>query len=176
MPNRTCPRCERRLPYAGRRCVHCEWKVGEPGREPVGRRSVVVRALLVALLATGAVGLAYRHAPALADWYAGFAARYLPGAASSYAPASTEDGAFFYCARQVSRKMEGEFSVETFPARQNGETVELGEGRYRIASFVDEARIDGERVRYNFTCTVQFQRGRWVLQELEVTPRLAAAG
>ena len=31
-------------------------------------------------------------------------------------PVETEPGAFFYCARQVSRKMQGRFSVETFDA------------------------------------------------------------
>lgn len=175
MPNRTCPRCARRLPYAGRRCIHCDWKVGDPGREPRGLRTQVVRMLVVVLLATGAVGLAYRHAPTLADWYAGFAAQYLPDAASSFGPAATEAGAFFYCARQVSRRMEGEFSVETFPSRESARTTELGVGRFQFVSYVDEARLDGSRVRYQFTCTVHFERGRWVLQELELTPRLADA-
>ena len=32
MPKRSCPHCARRLPYAGRRCVHCGWTVDAPER------------------------------------------------------------------------------------------------------------------------------------------------
>ena len=169
MPKRSCPHCARRLPYAGRRCIHCGWTTGAAD---FARGAGVVwwrraRTWAVAITIAGAVTaqFAYRNATDLADWYAGFAARFLPEGASSFAPADTEPGAYFYCARQVSKKMEGEFSVETFDAA-GSRTVPLGEGRYRIESAVDQARRSGERVRHDFTCTVRYESGRWVLEEL----------
>src|SRR5690606_23072524 len=105
----------------------------------------------------------------------GFAARNLPASASSFAPTETESGAYFYCARQVAKRMSGEFSVETFPSQQESDLVALGGGRYRVASFVDETREDGTRVRYGWVCSVAYQRGRWTLEDLDVTQRFATA-
>jgi hypothetical protein len=116
-------------------------------------------------------GAAYQHAPAIADWYAGFAARHLPPGASSFAPTSTSTGAFFYCARQVARRM-GELSVETFPSEEESRTVELGADRYRIESSVEQSRADGASTRVPFTCTTHFDHGRWVLEDLTM-PEMA---
>ena len=69
--------------------------------------------------------------------------------------------------------MEGEFSVETFDAA-GSRTVPLGEGRYRIESAVDQARRSGEQVRHDFSCTVRYEAGRWVLEELKVQEFAAA--
>ena len=175
MPKRSCPRCNRRLPYAARRCIHCEWSHREEeAREPQSLQSRGRAWLLVlALAALVGGGMAYRNADSLAYWYADFAARHLPSSLSSWAPVDTDAGAFFYCARQVARRMDGEFSVETFPSLDQSRSVTLGEGRYRIASFVEEAREDGDRVRHEFVCTVQYARGRWVLEDLELVTNLA---
>jgi hypothetical protein len=116
-------------------------------------------------------GAAYQHAPAIADWYAGFAAHHLPPGASSFAPTSTSTGAFFYCARQVARRM-GELSVETFPSEEESRTVELGADRYRIESSVEQSRADGASTRVPFTCTTHFDHGRWVLEDLTM-PEMA---
>src|SRR5690242_19703329 len=154
MPLRSCPDCARRLPYAGRRCIHCGWTARQEGTgRGAGRRrrGKAITALLVALSLLAA-GAAYEHAPAIADWYAGFAARHLPPGASSFAPTSTSTGAFFYCARQVARRM-GELSVETFPSEEESRTVELGADRYRIEASVEQSRADGGSVRMPFTCT-----------------------
>jgi hypothetical protein len=110
--------------------------------------------------------VATQNADALAEWYANFAAYHLPEQMSSYALADTERGAFFYCARQVAREMDGEFSVETFPSLTESYAEALGDGRYRIESWVEEARLDGESIRHGFTCTVRYQSGRWALEEL----------
>ena len=110
---------------------------------------------------------AHRNAAELADWYADVSMRFLPSATSSLAPADTDNGAFVYCARQVARKMEGKSSVETFGGSDT-RTVVLGAGRYRIESVVDEARVGGQQVRHDFTCTVRLEEGRWVLEELQV--------
>ena len=173
MPRRRCPECERRLPYAGRRCIHCEWSVRAEGTyaSPRGRgswRAVVVGAVLLAATAAGV-----RNAPLLADWYAGFAAENLWAGASSFAPAETESGAYFFCARQVAKRLNSDYSVETFPSASEGELRSLGDGRYRVESFVDEAREDGTGVRYAFVCSVAFERGRWNLEELNLTERFA---
>jgi hypothetical protein len=171
MPNRSCPHCARRLPYAGRRCIHCGWTVGsadfEQGAGVVWWRRARTWAVALALMSAVAAQFAYRNANDLADWYAGFAARFLPDGASSFAPTDTEPGAFFYCARQVSKKMDGEFSVETFDAA-GSTTVPLGGGRYRIESAVEQASQSGQQVRHGFVCTVRFEGGRWVLEELKV--------
>lgn len=179
MARNRCPHCDRRLPYAGRRCVHCGWSVLEadfaPGEGVAWWRR---RALWIAVTGTvllAGVGIGYRNAPRLADWYASFAAQNLPESASSFAPAETAAGAFFYCARQVAKEMDGDFSVETFPSQEDSELVALGGGRYRIASFVDETRQDGTRVRYEFVCSVAYESGRWVLEDLDLAERFATA-
>ena len=138
------------------------------------RRPALWTALVALMLAT-VVGYGYRNAPLLADWYAGFAADNLPEAASSFAPTETETGAYFYCARQVAKRMRGQFSVETFPSQDESQTRELGTGKYQVESYVDEARADGQRVRYTFVCTVNYDRGRWVLEKLDLSERFATA-
>ncbi len=173
MPNRSCPSCHRRLPYAARRCLRCDWSYPESeSREGVAGSS---RALVVGIALAGMLGggLGYRNADSIASWYADFAARRLPSSLSSWAPTDTDAGAFFFCARQVSRRMDGDLSVETFPSLDQTRSVTLSEGRYRIASFVEEAREDGERVRHQFVCTVHFERGRWVLENLDMVRNLA---
>lgn len=177
MAKRTCPKCNRRLPYAARRCLHCDWSHadGEAGERSL-RSRVRVWALVLAIVGVVGGGMAYRNAESIAFWYASFAARYLPSSLSSWAPTDTDAGAFFYCARQVARRMEGDFSVETFPSLAQSRSETLGQGRYRIASFVDEARADGEQVRHEFVCTVQYAGGRWVLEDLDLVRNLARAG
>lgn len=178
MPKRSCPRCNRRLPYAGRRCVHCQWsqRDGEPvaaSRSFWSRGRVWVLVLLLVGMAGGSV--AYRNADDIAFWYASFAAWHLPSSLSSFAPTDSDTGAFFFCARQVSRRMDGHFSVETFPSLSQGQAQRLGDGRYQIQSFVDEMREGGGRVRHDFRCTVQYSRGRWVLEDLDLTTSYADA-
>ena len=119
------------------------------------------------------LGMAYHNAPQLADWYAGFAAEYLMAESSSLTDSDRDSEAFYFCIRQVAKQMEEEYSVETFPSASEGELRSLGDGRYRVESFVDEAREDGTRVRYAFVCSVAFERGRWNLEELNLTERFA---
>lgn len=172
MPNRTCPTCLKRLPYAGRRCRHCGWKVQagvdhSAGREARRRRQLIVAGVLVLFLVATA-GVMARNAEGIADWYAGFAAEHLAQPFSAFAPTDTDLGAYFYCARLVSRQMDGDFSVETFPDPGDHTTLALGERRYRVVSFVEQARDDGERVRHDFSCTVRYDHGRWVLEKLDL--------
>lgn len=178
MARSRCPHCDRYLPYAGRRCVHCGWSVRDVGLEAGAGVAWWRKRRLWGIVAAGllliGIQYAYRNAPLLADWYASFAAENLPAAASSFAPTETEAGAFFYCARQVSRRMNGEFSVETFPSQQESQLISLGGGKYQVESFVDEAREDGRQIRYTFVCTVAFNGGRWVLEKLDLTERLAS--
>ncbi|CAN5794461.1 hypothetical protein BH23GEM6_BH23GEM6_01970 [soil metagenome] len=171
MPNRTCPSCLKRLPYAGRRCVHCGWTpqsgVDQDLRRASRRRQTLLAAIFMIFLVGGG-SMLIRNAPALADWYAGFAAERLAQPFSSLAPVRSESGAYFYCARQVARQMDGDFSVETFPAPDESKTMALGAQRYLIVSYVDQARDDGNHVRHDFSCTVRYDKGRWVLEKLEM--------
>jgi len=171
MPNRSCPHCARRLPYAGRRCIHCGW-TSDAQNLPKGAgiswwRRTQVWAVVVATFSLLVVQYAYRNATALADWYANFAARFLAEDASSFAPVYSETGAFVYCARQVARKMDGKFSVETFDGAAT-RTVALGDRRYRVQSVVEEALQTGREIRHDVTCTVRYERGRWILEDLKV--------
>lgn len=171
MPRRDCPQCRKRLPYAARRCALCGWLHFAPIDETRAARAARRRtALWVMVALTFAVGggIATTRAAEFADWYAGFAAQHLPERASSFAPIETDRGAFLFCARRVARTMANDQSVETFPRLDQTEMDELGGSRFRIRSWVDEERVDGQRVRHGFTCTVRFERGRWALEELVV--------
>jgi hypothetical protein len=132
------------------------------------RRRQILWGVVLLLFTAGTGSVMVRNAPTLADWYAGFAAERLAQPFSSFAPVATDASAFFYCARQVARQMEGEFSVETFPAPDASTIHTLGERRFRIVSFVEQARESGERVRHDFACTVRQDRGRWVLEDLDM--------
>jgi hypothetical protein len=81
MRRRSCPHCARRLPYAGRRCVHCDWVKGarhQPGAAVAWWRRTVVWGLLVGVFLVVAGQYAYRNAAAIADWYTNYATQYLP--------------------------------------------------------------------------------------------------
>jgi len=173
MHKRSCPSCRKRLPYAARRCLHCGWTMAEGNRMPHAtsgwRRRQLFWGGVFVLLMAGTASVALRNAEGIADWYAGFAAEHLAQPFSSWAPHETDRGAFFYCARMVARQMDGEFSVETFQASA-ATTQAVGNRRYRVISFVEQARADGERVRHDFTCEVRFDRGRWVLENLALEP------
>lgn len=176
MPRRDCPQCQRRLPYAARRCVLCGWSNHQPVDERVAavaaRRRTVIWVVIAIGLAAGS-GIATLRAAEFADWYAGFAARHLPEQASSFVLADTERGAFLFCARHVAKSIAGNDSIETFPSLSESDSDDLGDGRYRIRAWVDEARADGAQVRHAFTCTVRLEQGRWALEHLDVEERLA---
>lgn len=172
MPGRSCPSCQKRLPYAGRRCVYCGWthRDGEDlenGKRTTRRRQVLWAAIF-ALFLLGGGGLLARNAAQVADWYAGFAAQHLAHPFSSFAMSPTDAGAYFYCARQVARTMSEDFSVETFAGLDESRTEVLTAGGFRIISFVEQSRADGEVVRHDFQCTVRHERGRWTMVELEM--------
>lgn len=180
MTRTRCPHCDRRLPYAGRRCIHCDWSIHAEDAVPGGavawwRRRTLWTIVVGAMLLSG-LGMAYRNAPQLADWYAGFAAEYLTAESSSLTESDRDSEAFYFCVRQVAKQMEEEYSVETFPSLEESELKALGEGRYRVASFVDEVRESGERVRHNFTCDVSYQEGRWQLHEISLAERFVTRG
>lgn len=80
MRRRPCPGCARTLPFAARRCVHCEWKRGAGRGDGSPRRARTLRRVAVAgvLLALAAFGVSRIDPVAVADWYAEFAIRHLP--------------------------------------------------------------------------------------------------
>jgi hypothetical protein len=165
---RSCPQCRRRLPYAAQRCAVCGWlrNTGVASRRSVPWTRVGIGLATLVVLAFSAVWYSDRYLPALGDWYAGFAARSLPSSLSRLAPAETERGAFYFCARRIARQMDAEASIATFASEAESQTTRLGEGRFRVESFMEEATEDGERRRHDFACTVRYQRGQWVLEGL----------
>lgn len=164
-PNRYCNECGERLPYAAASCHRC-------GRDRYGassRRSrIPLRHWLLGLTVAAliAVGLYAQNRVVVAENYAAFAAEWLPTAASSFAPAETEEGAFYFCIRRVAKQLDSPGSVETFPSQSDATTTRIEESMYRVRGFVDQARQDGREVRRHFTCTAAYARGHWQLHEL----------
>jgi hypothetical protein len=94
MPLRDCPHCARRLPYAGRRCVHCDWVLGadhRPGAGIAWWRRTALWALAVTLFIVVAAQYAYRNAAAIADWYATYATQYRSAETSTLPPSHSAD-------------------------------------------------------------------------------------
>lgn len=138
----------------------------EAGRKAAARRSRVRTFLMVATVALVAQ-YAVRNADRLAAWYEGYASGIGSTSTSYFTEDEVGSDLFFFCARQVTRKMDGKFSVETYDASQS-KLVDLGEGRLRVESAVEEARQGGDSVRHDFSCTVRRDEGRWVLEELKI--------
>ena len=168
MPNRKCPSCRKRLPYQAKRCVACEWTPADAVEAPARFRWAPVWLAMACLMTIGGFRYADRFVPAVADWYASFAAQRLPPALSRFAPAATDPGAHFFCARRVVKELHEDGSVATFASAEETHTVPLGDGRFEVRSFVDEAREGGWQVRHGFVCTVRYQRGRWTLENLSM--------
>ena len=168
MPSRNCPSCRRRIPYSIKRCVRCGWSEADGSAVANGsaaRRYGVWVALLCITLFVG-VRYADRYMPHVADWYAGFAAQHLPDGLARLAPAATDPGALYYCARRVVKQIQEEGSVATFAGPAEARTTTLGDNRFEVRSFVDGARADGVAVRHEFVCIVRHERGQWQLEDL----------
>jgi hypothetical protein len=170
MPRRDyCSRCTKRLPAGSSRCVGCG---GRPspnvGRSGQARTAVVV--VLLGLLTVLAVGFSDRYVPAVADWYSRMVIHYLPEPALRFAPAPDEARAFYICAKSVVRAVEEEASVVTFAPESAVLAAEVGEGRYRLDSFVEEARVDGSTLQRSFTCRLRLEGDSWHIEELELEP------
>lgn len=176
MPRNNCPDCGRTLPYAGRRCARCGWvRTGEAAEAAPRRGGGLRRALMTLAVLVGLVAVGYRMSgPALGEWYAEFAASHLPAHFSRYAPVETPTGAFFACVQGVARQVSDRSAVETFPVASEENTTSMGEGRYRVQSYLEAVRDSGETVRRPFTCVVRYQAGRWKVEEVAVERALAA--
>lgn len=177
MNGRRCTRCGNRLRIRTQNCRHCGWREPTPARRPrSARRSVSYGlGLVLGLCALLFVGQRMVEPTRIADWYAEFALQHLPRQFSSVAPAASASGAYLYCIRRVVKdKLEAE-SVATFPGSTPDNTVALGDGAYRVETHVVEDRPDGDRMRWGFTCTVQYEGKRWVLQDLEMGSDAQAA-
>jgi hypothetical protein len=87
-----------------------------------------------------------------------------------FAPAPDDTRAFYVCAKSVVRAIEDEASVVTFAGGSDDVAVAIGEGLYRVVSFVDEARVDGSTLRRSFTCTLRLQGDTWELEDVELEP------
>jgi hypothetical protein len=171
MMRRRCTRCGNRLRIRSRQCRHCgarEELLAPGGSASWLRRLGTGVGILVTLLVLVFAGKWVVEPEVVADWYAEIAVQHLPRQFSSFAPSESPRGAFYYCIRRVVKDHMEPSSVATFPSTDESNTVALGEGRYRVGAHVLEDLESGERLRREFTCTANFQRGRWVLEQLNV--------
>jgi hypothetical protein len=136
----------------------------------VGRWATIAAAV-IGVVTMLAIGFSDRYVTAVSDWYTDMVIRFRAEAPMHFLAPSDDRRAFQVCARSVVKRLEDESSIATFPA---GGTLYLGEGRYRVDSFVDEAAVDGVTHRRSFSCTVQFSGSRWVLEELTLESAGAA--
>jgi hypothetical protein len=175
MPSRNCPSCRRRIPYSIKRCVRCGWSEadGPTAKAGAGARRYVLWAAVICLTLLVGVRYADRYMPHVADWYTGFAAQHLPEGLARFAPAAGDPGALYYCARRVVKQIQEEGSVATFAGPGEAQTTTLGDGRFQVRSFVDEARQDGAAVRHEFVCIVKHERGQWQLEDLAMENQAA---
>ena len=133
-----------------------------PSRAVTGA-AVTVLALTMML----AIGLSDRYVPAVSDWYSQVVIRYMPEGAL-YFTTRNDDRAFYLCARSVVRQIEDETSVVTFASHATTSTLALGDGRFRVESYVDEAIEDGPTYRRPFTCTVKQEGSSWRLEDVDL--------
>jgi hypothetical protein len=170
--SRRCDRCGNRVRIRSFRCRHCGVKAAglSDGVQPRSRlrRIGYGVSILFALGMLLVIGQRTLEPTVIADWYADLALQHLPQPFSSLAPVETSQGAFLFCIRRVVKDTLDPLSVATFPSRTDGNTVSLGGGRWQVATHVFEELENGERVRHNFRCVVQYQERRWVLEELSV--------
>jgi hypothetical protein len=166
-----CTRCGNRLRIRSRQCRHCgarEDPVPHERERSWLRRLGVGAGILAVLLVLALVGKRTVEPAVVADWYAEIAIQHLPAPFSNFAPSETSRGAFYYCIRRVVKNHMDPGSVATFPSMDPSNTVALGEGRYRVNTYVVEATEEGEQFQRAFTCTTVYERGRWVLEQMAV--------
>ncbi len=106
--------------------------------------------------------------PALSDWYARVAIEHLPMSALRLAPLTDDERAYYVCARSVVKKMDGESSIATFAASEMATTLELGDGRKVIESYVVESIEEGISQRIVFRCIVRPDDSGWVIETVEL--------
>jgi hypothetical protein len=172
-----CHRCHKRLTPGPVRCVGCGTEAGAVEAAKGGRstrRWAGLVAVVLTVAALIAVGLSDRYMSAVSDWYTDMVIRFLPGEELSFLAVPDDQQAFRVCARSVVRRIEAESSVATFPGLVGGAVDSLGEGRFRIDSFVDEASEGGAVHRRTFRCLAHFDGRRWRVEDL-VLQTLAAA-
>jgi hypothetical protein len=175
-----CPRCSQRVPNATERCLRCGahptdidlWR----RRRDTARRTTAVVVALLSVLALLAIGYSDRYLPAVSEWYTRMAIQYLPDPAARLLVGPDSRLAYHACARSVVRRVEAKTSVVTFGRQDLASAVALGEGRYRIRSYLDEAREDGAMQRRAFSCTVRLEGSRWVPEAAELETGFSLVG
>jgi hypothetical protein len=166
MARKKCLRCGKRFGSEAERCITCGSEiVAVRGR--AGRTTSAVTALLAIIALVGSVSLSDRYLPALSDWYYRMVISYLPEAALPFT-VPDNDQAFYVCARSVVRQLDNETSVVTFARLVDARTTELGNGRYSIESYVDEAVAKGVTYRRTFACTLKQNGESWMLEAVEL--------
>lgn len=68
----------------------------------------------------------------------------------------------------VKQKLKSPGSAK-FASVYDQQISDLGEGRYRITSYVDSQNSFGALIRTNYVCTVKYAgENKWVLEEFQV--------
>lgn len=179
MRRQKCPDCSKRLPYAAHWCRACGWsravRTGAvPGTRDAAGRAFRLMLTVFATLVTLVVGRMVLTSQTVVDWYADFAFQNLPSMFISVAPGASAPGAYYYCVKATAREIRGSNAVETFPSVAESETTHVEDTRFTVRSHFDQRFDSGEVLRRGFTCEVRYERGRWVLESLDVQDRASA--
>jgi len=173
-----CHRCHKRLTPGPVRCVGCGTEAVSVEAAKAGRRThrwVGLFAVVLTVAALIAVGMSDRYMSAVSDWYTDMVVRFLPGQELSFLGVPDDQQAFRACARSVVKLIEAESSVATFPGPVEGVVDSLGDGRFRIDSFVDEASKGGAVHRRTFSCLARFDGRLWRIEDLNLQTLATAA-
>lgn len=166
MRRRQCTRCGKILGPEVRLCVVCGGETGAAGRR-LGRAATGVGVALLAVSIILALSFSDRYAPVVSDWYSRMVIHYVPDTALRFTTDET-DRAFYVCARSVVKQIDEMESVVTFAAVEDALTRDLGEGRFRLESYVEEATPEGPTYRRAFTCTLRRDGTDWSLEGVEL--------
>jgi hypothetical protein len=167
-----CPKCLKKTVHGGVHCVGCGTRVEQlqPWRARYnGGRYLVGMITLLAALSFLAIGYSDRYVPAVTDWYLQMAAPNVTQPALPFMGGLDDERAFHACARLVVKRMGDERAIATFAAADQERAVSLGDGRYRIESFYDEALEEGVSSRRFFTCQVRYDGREWRVEELNLS-------
>jgi hypothetical protein len=109
------------------------------------------------------------------EWYAEFAFHNLPAMFTSVGPGESERGAYFFCVKSVAREVRSAESVTTFSSITESELRFIPERTYQVHSSFDQSFEEGPTVVREFHCQARYDRGKWVLDTLDVEPLSGSA-
>jgi Double zinc ribbon len=96
---------------------------------------------------------------------------HFPSTPSRPALPYSESTAFYICQQFVEKRLKAPASAK-FASYSTDMTIDLGDGKFRVSSYVDSQNGFGAMLRNNYTCTVHWTGGSsWSLDNLDMTSR-----